>query len=75
MNALILTVIGIQLFFHPSEPGAFGFSSRIIKNSTFYVSVEGSDSSSGSKNAPWKSPGYACKQLSPGDTLIIFKIR
>jgi hypothetical protein len=38
---------------------------------TYYVSTTGSDQNSGSRDQPWATPGYASRQLSPGDTLII----
>lgn len=38
---------------------------------SLYVSTGGSDSSSGSREAPWRTPGYASKQLQGGDTLTI----
>ncbi len=38
---------------------------------TYYVSVDGDDSNPGSSGQPWRTPGYASRQLSPGDTLII----
>ncbi len=38
---------------------------------TYYVSTSGSDSGSGSSASPWRTPGYASRQLEAGDTLII----
>ncbi|MCR4406693.1 MAG: right-handed parallel beta-helix repeat-containing protein [Anaerolineae bacterium] len=38
---------------------------------TFYVAPDGSDSNPGTREQPWASPGYASRQLRPGDTLII----
>jgi len=38
---------------------------------TFYVSTSGDDGNPGSQDRPWASPGYASRQLNPGDTLII----
>jgi hypothetical protein len=38
---------------------------------TFYVSTNGDDKNPGSQDRPWASPGYASRQLNPGDTLII----
>lgn len=37
----------------------------------YYVSPNGSDSNPGTFEQPWASPGYASKQLKPGDTLVI----
>lgn len=39
--------------------------------STYYVSTEGDNNNSGNRENPWKTPGYASRQLQPGDTLII----
>lgn len=38
---------------------------------TFYVAPDGSDSNPGTREQPWASPGYASRQLRPGDTLVI----
>lgn len=38
---------------------------------TYYVSPSGSNSNNGSVSSPWATPGYASRQLNPGDTLII----
>ncbi|MEM2896224.1 MAG: right-handed parallel beta-helix repeat-containing protein [Candidatus Bathyarchaeia archaeon] len=40
-------------------------------STTYYVSPNGDDSNPGTLEKPWRSPGYASKQLHPGDTLII----
>jgi len=37
----------------------------------YYVSPDGSDSNPGTRDKPWATPGYASRQLKPGDTLII----
>lgn len=37
----------------------------------YYCSTTGSDSNPGTYERPWASPGYASRQLHPGDTLII----
>ncbi len=42
-----------------------------IYGTTYYVSPNGDNSNDGSINHPWATPGYASKQLHPGDTLII----
>jgi hypothetical protein len=44
----------------PVEPG-----------DTYYVSTSGSDSGPGSRESPWRTPGYAAGKLAPGDTLVI----
>ncbi|MFH1149170.1 MAG: DUF5719 family protein [Actinomycetota bacterium] len=38
---------------------------------TYYVSPSGLDSNPGTLDQPWKTPGYASKQLQAGDTLVI----
>ena len=38
---------------------------------TYFVSPQGNDAADGSRDHPWASPGYASRQLAPGDTLII----
>ncbi len=38
---------------------------------TYYVAPWGNDSEAGTREHPWASPGYASRQLAPGDTLII----
>lgn len=38
---------------------------------THYVSPTGSDANEGSRDRPWEHPGWATRQLSPGDTLIL----
>jgi len=37
----------------------------------YYVGPAGADTNTGSTLAPWATPGYASKQLLPGDTLTI----
>jgi hypothetical protein len=37
----------------------------------YYVSPTGDNSNPGTLERPWATPGYASKQLQPGDTLII----
>ena len=38
---------------------------------TFYVATDGNDAHPGSSSQPWRSPGFASRQLTPGDTLVI----
>src|ERR1051325_8419225 len=38
---------------------------------TFYVATNGNNANAGSMNQPWRTPGYASRRLSFGDTLII----
>lgn len=37
----------------------------------FFVSPQGRDSNPGTRERPWATPGYASRQLRPGDTLVI----
>jgi len=38
---------------------------------TYYVSPSGNNANAGTSDSPWATPGYASRQLKPGDTLII----
>lgn len=38
---------------------------------TYYTAENGDNSNPGTKALPWSSPGYASRQLQPGDTLVI----
>ncbi|MFH1536669.1 MAG: right-handed parallel beta-helix repeat-containing protein [Patescibacteria group bacterium] len=42
-----------------------------IQAKTYYISPDGSDDNSGTKESPWATPGYASRQLNKGDDLII----
>ena len=42
---------------------------------TYYVAPNGSDSNPGTRDQPWATPGYASRQLQPGDSLIILSGR
>ncbi len=44
-----------------------------LKGKVYYVSPSGSDKNNGSKSSPWKTPGFASKQIHAGDKLIIEK--
>ncbi len=44
-----------------------------LNGNIYYVSPSGDDNNNGSESFPWKTPGYASRQLRPGDTLIIKK--
>jgi hypothetical protein len=39
----------------------------------YYVAETGSNSNTGTKENPWATPGYASRQLVPGDTLVILE--
>ncbi len=58
----------------PSQTSSQPSSSSSVPSGsgqTFYVSSSGSDSNPGTREQPWASPGYASRQLRPGDTLVI----
>jgi len=63
---LLSVLIAITLFYSL-------FSTRIEAQggNTYYVSPTGSNSNPGTRDKPWATPGYASRQLKPGDTLII----
>jgi hypothetical protein len=42
-----------------------------LRNVSYYVSPNGDNANPGTYQQPWRTPGFACRQLSPGDTLII----
>lgn len=50
----------------PSTPFLQGEEGR-----TFYVSPTGNNANPGTRQQPWRTPGFASRQLSPGDTLMI----
>jgi hypothetical protein len=41
------------------------------EGNVYYVSPDGSDSNSGTRDAPWATPGFGSRQLRPGDELVI----
>ncbi|RLD13080.1 MAG: hypothetical protein DRI28_06585, partial [Caldiserica bacterium] len=41
------------------------------KGNVYYVSPDGDNSNPGTKDEPFRTPGFASKRLKPGDTLII----
>ena len=45
--------------------------SQSLRGATYYVATNGNNGSSGSASDPWVTPGFASRQLKPGDTLII----
>lgn len=62
----------------PEVPSASGdelptlpTEARAASDAVYYVSSKGNNSSPGTKEQPWATPGYASKQLAPGNTLII----
>ncbi|NOZ20433.1 MAG: hypothetical protein GXP25_05020, partial [Planctomycetes bacterium] len=42
-----------------------------VAPATLYVSPTGDNANSGTFDSPWATPGYASRQLSPGDTLVV----
>jgi len=64
----------IIVIFTSSCIGNIGELSGLLSGhggSIYYVSPEGNNNSSGNRENPWATPGYASRQLEPGDTLII----
>ncbi len=43
------------------------------KTNYYYVATNGLDSNPGTLKKPWATPGYASRQLKPGDTLVILE--
>jgi hypothetical protein len=64
--ALAALLVALMLPGAVAGPGLTGAGVR-----TLYVSTSGNDSNPGTGDRPWRSPGYASKQLKPGDTLVI----
>lgn len=46
-------------------------SSTLGAGAIFYVSPNGDNANPGTREQPWATPGYASRQLRPGDTLVI----
>ena len=44
---------------------------RRVQGTIYYVHPSGDDANSGTRSAPWATPGYGSRQLQPGDTLVI----
>ena len=42
-----------------------------LAGATYYVSPNGNDADPGTRDAPWRTPGYGSRQLHPGDTLVL----
>ena len=57
----IICILAMFLSFIPAS----------VFSATYFVSPTGNDSASGTSEAPWKTLGFASKQLRAGDTLII----
>ncbi len=72
--ALILFIIGVGLSLIACGGGSSSTPSPSPTpggGNTYYVSTSGSDSNPGTREQPWRNPGYASRRLEPGDTLII----
>lgn len=74
--ALLIVALLLTLYCRQNQPagdqnGEPGNNNGNGSLSTFYVSPAGSDQNPGSKEQPWRTPGYASRQLAAGDTLII----
>jgi len=57
--------------FPTGEETSISPSTEPSLSDTFFVSPNGNDSNPGTHDQPWASPGYASRQIQPGDTLII----
>ena len=72
LYAVLILAFGIALFAcgggSSSTPSP---SPTPSGGNTHYVSTTGSDSNPGTREQPWRNPGYASRRLEPGDTLII----
>ncbi len=55
----------------PTIPLTTELSSSSATGRTFYVSPNGDNNNPGTRQQPWATPGYASRQLTPGDTLVI----
>ncbi len=67
VNSLLTITIVFSVYFF-----VFAASPVASQNSKiYYVSPTGNNSNPGTRDKPWATPGYACRQLKPGDTLII----
>jgi len=51
--------------------GEMPVQSRPASNDIFYVAPSGDNNNPGTREQPWATPGYASKQLAPGNTLVI----
>ena len=52
-------------------PATIGTEEGDAAGGTYYVSPDGDNSQAGTLDFPWADPGYASRQLGPGDTLVI----
>jgi hypothetical protein len=50
---------------------AVGAPVGTVTDGVYYVSPSGSDANPGTKERPFKTPGFASRRLIPGDTLVI----
>nr|MBC7245758.1 right-handed parallel beta-helix repeat-containing protein [Chloroflexota bacterium] len=46
-------------------------ASAITTGNVYYVAPNGDNANPGTRDRPWRTPGYGSRQLHPGDTLII----
>ncbi len=54
-----------------SEPPPASCPPEDAVGAVYYVSPQGDDQGSGSREDPWRTPGLATRRLQPGDTLVI----
>ena len=65
---LLVTVMFFQFLVFADATGAEG---SLYKRKTFYVSLTGKDSASGTQKKPWRSIQHAANVVSPGDKVLI----
>ncbi|MBN1342028.1 MAG: right-handed parallel beta-helix repeat-containing protein [Phycisphaerae bacterium] len=78
IGILILSIAAVQCggLFQPEPntpdtPNTPNTPDPNLPSTTYYVAPDGNDANPGTQNQPWASPGYASRQLAPGDTLVV----
>lgn len=66
--SLLITVLLFCFLFFFETPRAEG---ELHKGKTYYVSLTGKDSASGTQKSPWRSIQHAANAVSPGDRVLI----
>lgn len=75
IGAAVSLLVTITLFVVLPTPSSFSpaASDRIPSGTTYYVSPRGDDANPGTRELPWRNPGWASRRLEPGDTLVILE--
>jgi putative hemolysin/PKD repeat protein len=73
MSSAVLPAIAAEQRVADGDAAHVDTVTRIMSMSEdyYYVAPDGDDANPGSYEAPWARPGYASRQLKPGDTLVI----